>query len=96
MDQEQSMQQEQNALILLLEKIKGTTQTFLALGVVIASFIFFFFIVYRPMRPGTTSEILFFILGIMSGQVTQIISYYFGSSKGSDEKSSTIHNLTRK
>jgi flagellar basal body-associated protein FliL len=32
-------------------------------------------------------DILIYILGVLSAAVTQILSYYFGSSQGSKDKS---------
>ena len=40
-------------------------------------------------------DILIYILGVLSAAVTQILSYYFGSSQGSKDKSAEIKALAK-
>lgn len=40
----------------------------------------------------TQKDIIIYILGILSAAVTQILGFYFGSSKGSEEKSRSLDN----
>lgn len=40
--------------------------------------------------PEGNREIIIHILGIIEGVVMSIVTYYFGSSKGSQEKAATI------
>jgi hypothetical protein len=58
----------------------------LAIFVVLASFILFAILIFVDVRP-EAKDILIYILGVLSAAVTQILSYYFGSSQGSKDKS---------
>jgi hypothetical protein len=58
----------------------------LALGVVGLSFVLFTILIFVDVRP-EAKDILIYILGVLSAAVTQILSYYFGSSQGSKDKS---------
>jgi len=57
----------------------------LALGVTGLSFILFAVLIFVNVQP-EAKDILIYILGVLSAAVTQILSYYFGSSLGSKEK----------
>lgn len=61
----------------------------LALGVVGLSFILFAILIFVDVKP-EAKDILIYILGALSAAVTQILSYYFGSSLGSKEKDTKI------
>lgn len=58
----------------------------LALGVVGLSFLLFAVLIFVDVKP-EAKDILIYILGVLSAAVTQILSYYFGSSQGSKDKS---------
>ncbi len=58
----------------------------LALGVVGLSFLLFSILIFVEVKP-EAKDILIYILGVLSAAVTQILSYYFGSSQGSKDKS---------
>ena len=58
----------------------------LALGVVGLSFALFAVLIVVNVKP-EAKDILIYILGVLSAAVTQILSYYFGSSQGSKDKS---------
>jgi hypothetical protein len=79
---------------MIIEKIQKVTQTVLAYGITLAAFILFYMLILKH-NLGVEKDIIIFILGAVSSNLTQIISYYFGSSKGSDEKSKTIDSLTQ-
>ncbi len=66
----------------------------LALGVVTLSFVLFAVLIFVDVTP-EAKDILIYILGVLSAAVTQILSYYFGSSQGSKDKSSEIKALTK-
>lgn len=69
----------------------------LAIGVLVAIFWLFAYVLFdaNTIDP-TRKDILIYVLGILSGIATQIIAYYFGSSKGSSDKNTAIDNLLRK
>ncbi|MBV5313780.1 MAG: hypothetical protein JZU47_10820 [Prolixibacteraceae bacterium] len=72
------------------------TQHVLAVGTITLILIFFYILVFMPDSISERSrEIVLYILGIMSAILTQIYSYYFGSSAGSAAKDQTIKSLKR-
>lgn len=85
----------QNAVGMMMEKVTKTTQTIIAVGVVFATFALFYTLLFKDIQDGASKEILLFVLGCVSSNATQIVSYYFGSSKGSDDKTKTIANLSK-
>ena len=62
---------------------------YLAIAVISASFILFAILIFVDVRP-EAKDILIYILGVLSAAVTQILSYYFGSSVGSKDKSELL------
>jgi len=71
------------------------TQHLLAIGTVLITLIFFYILVFKPKSISTESrDIVLYILGILSAILTQIYSYYFGSSQGSAEKQKTIDKMS--
>lgn len=61
----------------------------IALGVLVLSFALFGVLVFIEVRP-EAKDILIYVLGVLSSAVTQILSYYFGSSQGSKDKSEAL------
>ena len=63
----------------------------LAISVLIATFGLFAFVLFDngEIDP-TRKDILIYVLGVLSAIATQIVSYYFGSSKGSSDKYEAI------
>jgi len=66
----------------------------LALGVTALSFILFAILIFVDVKENA-KDILIYILGVLSAAVTQILSYYFGSSQGSKDKSDEIKALKK-
>jgi hypothetical protein len=72
------------------------TPSMLAIGAVVLTFIFFALFAVLGLYAKdnqTAKEIMLYVLGVLSAAITQIFSYYFGSSRGSAEKSRTIDTL---
>jgi len=70
------------------------TQHVLAIGTTIITLAFFYILVFKPTSISPESrDIVLYILGILSATLTQIYSYYFGSSAGSQAKDRTISSL---
>lgn len=67
----------------------------LALGVVALSFCLFAVLIFVDVKP-EAKDILIYILGVLSAAVTQILSYYFGSSQGSKDKDSKLETMVKK
>lgn len=69
----------------------------LAIGVLVATFGLFSFVLFdKGAIDPTRKDILIYVLGVLSAIATQIVAYYFGSSKGSSDKNTAIDNLLRK
>lgn len=69
----------------------------LAVGVILASFGLFAIVMFDTgVIDPTRKDILIYLLGVLSAIVGQVISYYFGSSKGSADKNSAIDQILRK
>lgn len=67
----------------------------LALGVIALSFALFAVLIFVDVQP-EAKDILIYILGVLSAAVTQILSYYFGSSQGSKDKDGALEAMVRK
>lgn len=64
----------------------------LAIGVLTGSLIITALVFFIDF-PDSQENILIFVLGSLFSIATQVISYYFGSSQGSKDKSDAIKNL---
>jgi len=65
---------------------------FLSGSIVLFGFILFG-ILLMGIIPSDKENIVFAILGLVGGYLTQVISYYFGSSRGSASKDETIKKM---
>lgn len=66
----------------------------LAIGVLLLTFGLFGFVLFdKGDIDPTRKDILIYVLGVLSAIATQIISYYFGSSKGSNDKNDAIDKV---
>ena len=66
----------------------------LALGVVSLSFLLFAVLIFVDVKT-EAKDILIYILGVLSAAVTQILSYYFGSSVGSKDKGDQLRGIVK-
>jgi len=68
----------------------------LALGVTALTFILFGILMFdsSPVEP-SRKDILVYVLGALTAISTQVISYYFGSSIGSKEKSAQLEKVMK-
>jgi len=72
-------------------KLSKNVSPYLALGTTFITLTLFFILIFKPTTvPESSKEIILYILGVLSAILTQIYSYYFGSSAGSAAKSRTI------
>lgn len=69
--------------------------SFLALSALFLAFGLFFVLIYFPLDP-TKKDIAIYILGVLSAIITQVFSFYFGSSKDSEVKNRLIHSQMTK
>jgi len=77
-------------------KLSKNVGPYLALGTTLLTFALFFTLIFGYCDKGNTKEIVLYILGVLSAIVTQIFSFYFGSSQSSSLKNQTIQNMSSK
>lgn len=69
----------------------------LAISILIATFVLFGLVMFAEGVIDTTrKDIIIYVLGVLSAISTQIVSYYFGSSKGSTDKNMAIDKILNK
>ena len=69
----------------------------LALGVLVATFVLFGLIMFNEtLIDASRKDIIIYVLGVLSAISTQIVSYYFGSSKGSADKNASLDKVINK
>jgi len=66
----------------------------LALLVVGAAFAFCYALLFFELPPRQESVVIF-VLGFVTASATQVLSYYFGSSQGSKDKTDEIKRLLK-
>jgi len=77
-------------------KLSKNTLPLMGLGTIVLSFILFYILIFSPsLIPSSSKEIVIYILGVLSGILTQVYSYYFGSSAGSADKQKTINAFNK-
>jgi hypothetical protein len=66
--------------------------SYLAIAATLLCFTLFFILVFNPNNSlgNADKQILTYILGVLSALLSQVYSYYFGSSSGSADKSKTL------
>ncbi|HRF57913.1 MAG TPA: hypothetical protein PLV58_11010 [Campylobacterales bacterium] len=67
----------------------------LAIGCLVLTF-FMFYKIFGMNTNDANKDIVVYILGVLSAISTQIISYYFGSSMGSKNKSDIMERMREK
>ncbi len=68
----------------------------LATGTTILTFILFYILMFQPdVASEKAKDIIIYVLGVLSAIITQVFSFYFGSSQGSVDKSRAIERLTK-
>ena len=78
-------------------------QPMLAIGIIGLTFFMYWYIIFSgdpkdsvlAQRP-EMKDIIIYILGALTTIVTQVVSYFFGSSTGSADKSKTISSMMMK
>jgi len=72
----------------------------LALGIMGLTFILYTIVILGGSKDGflkpETKDIVIYILGALTTVATQVVSYYFGSSSGSADKSRAINALSKR
>jgi len=70
---------------------------FLAIGSTLLTFTLFYIIIFRNHTiKAEVKDVVLYVLGVLSAILTQVFSFYFGSSQGSADKNKTIANMKMK
>ena len=78
-------------------RLNKNLMPFLALGTIGLVLALFFVLVFTPsVIKAESKDVIIYILGVLSAVLTQIYSYYFGSSQGSADKQKTINSYNNK
>jgi hypothetical protein len=78
-------------------KLAKNVSPYLAIGTTILTFTLFGILIgFNDKIKTEAKDIILYILGVLSAIITQIFSYYFGSSMGSVDKGLTIDKLLQK
>jgi uncharacterized membrane protein len=72
-------------------KLGKNISSYLAIAATVLCFALFYIMIFRQKDvPESQRQIVIYILGVLSALLTQVYSYYFGSSSGSAEKTKMI------
>ena len=75
-------------------KLNKNLMPFMALGTIVIILALFYVLIFSPaVIKSESKDVIMYILGVLSAVLTQIYSYYFGSSAGSAAKSITLSNI---
>jgi len=72
-----------------MEKLKEISQYVLA-GMVAVGFFVLIILLVKVEIPEANSDVLNLVVGALIGSFTTIVSYFFGSSKGSSDKTKML------
>lgn len=73
-------------------KLNKNLMPYMSIGTIVLSFVLFYILIFSPATIKQESrEIIIYILGVLSALMTQVYSYYFGSSQGSADKQKVIN-----
>ena len=75
----------------LLKGANSIVTAVMGLLMTVGTFMFFFALLFKSQVEGVSRDIVLFILGALSSNMTQVMSFYFGSSKGSEDKTKALH-----
>lgn len=81
-------------------KLSKNVSPVIALGTVMLTFFLFYVLIFKDDllvdKDQHKKDILMYVLGVLSAILTQVYSFYFGSSQGSRAKSDTIREMQSK
>ncbi len=76
-------------------KLNKNVTGYLALGTTLITFTLFGLVIFcKNYFDSDAKDVVLYILGVLSAILTQIYSFYFGSSMGSDDKNTIIQNMS--
>ncbi len=72
----------------------------LALGIMSITFIMYLVVIYASsltcFQESAAKDVVIYILGALTTVATQVVSYYFGSSSGSADKSRALSSIAKR
>ena len=75
-------------------KLSKNIMPYIAIGTIAITLSLFYVLIFSPqVIKSESKEIILYILGVLSAVLTQIYSYYFGSSASSAAKQKTIEGM---
>ena len=78
-------------------KLNRNLMPIMALSTIIIVLALFYVLIFSPtVIKSESKDVIMYILGVLSALLTQIYSYYFGSSQGSADKSRTLAGMQSK
>lgn len=78
-------------------KLNRNLMPMMALGTILIVLALFYVLIFSPkVIQNDSKDIVMYILGVLSAVLTQIYSYYFGSSAGSADKAKTLASMQSK
>ncbi len=103
-DQQQQIFQDVNSARVMAAQVQTSANAtwlaknvspLLAIGTTVLAFVLFYFVVFKnkALIDNNSKDVVIYILGVLSAIVTQIFSFYFGSSQGSQDKNKIIENM---
>jgi len=75
-------------------QLEKNVPSFLALGVVGLAFILIGILMFLDV-PETQQQIVIYVLGFITSSAGQVLSFYFGSSQGSKEKTKVMEGMQK-
>ena len=76
-------------------KLDKAVVPILALGTVALAFLFIGFLIFKDV-PTDQQQMIIFALGFITSSAGQVLSFYFGSSQGSKDKTKEIQGMIKK
>lgn len=77
--------------------LSKNASSIISLGTIALTFTLFYIVIFQPnMCEPKTKDVLIYILGVLSAIITQVYSFYFGSSQGSQAKNKIIAEMQGK
>jgi len=78
-------------------KLNRNLMPVMAMSTIVIVLALFYVLIFSPtVVKSESKDIIMYILGVLSALLTQIYSYYFGSSQGSADKSRTLAGMQSK
>lgn len=80
--------------------LEKNIHSILAFCIMLITFILYIVVIYASTRPdfknSEAKDIVIYILGALTTVATQVVSYYFGSSSGSADKSRALSAIAKR